>query len=89
MPGKKHVCENGQEFVFKLPDGTVIGKARDIDEFKGLIKQLPLDSILYHAKEGHFAPWLEFIGEKAKAKKVASLKPARTSVRIQLLRAIR
>ena len=36
---KKKVCAPGQEFVFKLPSGQEVGRARDIVEFIERLKR--------------------------------------------------
>lgn len=68
-------CSVGSEFYFKLPDGKVLGSARNMVEFEALLWQVPLQSIIFHVKENHFAPWLEFMGEKELAGALAKVTP--------------
>ncbi len=45
------------EFVFKNPQGEVISKASDISNFERAIKDLPDESLVYHASHHHFSRW--------------------------------
>ncbi len=45
------------DFVFKYPDGTVITKAADISDFERIIRDLPEESLIYHADYNHFSRW--------------------------------
>ena len=71
--GKLENVPNGQEFVFKLPSGIVVGRAKNMREFQEIIKVAPLDCILYHAKGKHFGPWLKHLGETVLAEKLTAL----------------
>ncbi len=55
------------EFVFSMPDGTVIGKASDINEFVEIVQNIPGESIRYHALRNQFSTWLMARGEIALA----------------------
>jgi hypothetical protein len=66
-------CQRGKEFVFKTPDGKVVGKAKNISELANLVKNAPLDAVMFHAKGGHFAPWLTMLGENAAVAKLRNL----------------
>ena len=87
MPRRRGVknCPPGREFVFKTPEGREVGRARNINEFVSLIKQVPLTVVLYHANSGHFAPWLEFMGEKSAAGKVRMVKGNTEQVRADII----
>ncbi|MCD6227732.1 hypothetical protein J7J90_04545 [Candidatus Micrarchaeota archaeon] len=87
MKRVKKVCNPGEEFYFKLPDNTMLGKAASYDEFVDLVHVLPAESLYYHQANGHFAPWLRFIGEKAKARRISMLKKVTPeNIRIKLLK---
>ncbi len=45
------------EFVFKSAQGEVISKVSDISEFERAIKDLPDESLVYHASRHHFSRW--------------------------------
>ena len=46
------------DFIFRLPDNTKVGKAKTIEEFIQGIEEIPVDSLIYHAKSHHFSNWL-------------------------------
>jgi hypothetical protein len=79
-------CAPGKEFVFKMPDGRVVGRAKNVSELATLIKTAPLDAVLFHAKGGHFAPWLSMLGENSFVSKLKSLQINDKTVRVALLR---
>lgn len=79
-------CMPGKEFVFKMPDGRVIGRAKNVSELSTLIKTAPLDAVLYHAKGGHFAPWLNFMKEGELVKSLSKLQINEKTIRVSLLR---
>ena len=47
------------EFVFRLPDGTEVARARDLRELEQVLHHVPAESILYHASRNHFSTWLK------------------------------
>ncbi len=79
----------GKEFVFKMPNGAVVGRARNLSDLCNLVKTAPLDAVLYHANGKHFVPWLEFIGEGAAAANLRGMVVNSRTVRVALLRALR
>ncbi len=44
-------------FVFKYPDGRVIAEATDITNLERIIRDLPDESLYYHAANNHFSRW--------------------------------
>ena len=44
-------------FVFKYPDGRVIGEATDITNLERIVRDLPAESLHYHAVNNHFSRW--------------------------------
>ncbi len=81
-------CPPGKEFVFSLPNGKAVGKARNIIEFIGQVKSAPMESVLYHANGNHFAAWLELIGEGVIASKVSKVRGTGPEVRLQIIRCV-
>ncbi len=64
------------DFVFKMPDGTVVGKAGTLREMAETIKTVPDESLKYHAERNHFSIWLrartEFeLAERLRPKRVS------------------
>jgi hypothetical protein len=82
-------CVPGKEFVFKMPDGRVVGRAKNVGELTGLIKSAPLDAVLFHAKGGHFAPWLSMLGENGIVARLRSIQINDKTIRVALLRVLR
>jgi len=80
-------CPPGSEFVFKMPDGREVGKARSSADFVRMLKIAPLSSILHHANGGHFSPWLEMMGEKEFAERIKDIKGNDEGVRKRLVQA--
>ncbi len=46
------------DFVFRLPDGSAVGRAANLVEFEHGIKQIPAVSLRYHADHNHFCNWV-------------------------------
>jgi hypothetical protein len=67
-------CQPGSEFVFKMPDGREVGRAKSVADFVRIMKIAPLSSVMYHANGGHFSPWLGMMGEKELAEKIKDMK---------------
>ncbi|MHA1944902.1 MAG: PEP/pyruvate-binding domain-containing protein [Candidatus Hodarchaeales archaeon] len=64
------------DFKFRLSDGTVVGKARNIVELAQSLAIIPEESLIYHGTRDHFSGWLMNRGEFAIAQK---LKPRKVS----------
>ncbi len=47
------------DFVFRLPDGREVGRARTIKEMVEVLEGVPEESIEYHARRNHFSRWLK------------------------------
>ncbi len=50
-------------FVYRSPDGRELAVARSLKEFEFQLRNIPDDSLLYHAKRNHFSLWLMARGE--------------------------
>jgi hypothetical protein len=64
------------DFIFRLPDGTEVGRARDMRELEESLAEVPVDSIAYHAERNHFSKWLKARTEFALARR---LRPERVT----------
>jgi CheY-like chemotaxis protein len=64
------------DFVFRLPDNSEVGRARDMGELENLLQQVPAESVVYHAQSNHFSHWLMARTEFALAQK---LRPRKVS----------
>jgi len=45
-------------FVFRLEDGTEVGRAANLRELAKGLKQAPIESVRHHAANDHFSNWL-------------------------------
>ncbi len=45
-------------FFLKIKKKKEVGRATTIDEFRDKIKDIPVESLLYHAERHHFSNWL-------------------------------
>ena len=64
------------DFVFRLPDLSEVGRAKDLNELEELLQTVPAESLMYHAQRNHFSHWLVARTEFALA---AKLRPRRVS----------
>ncbi len=46
------------DFIFKTSKKKEVARAKTIEEFINCIREIPVDSLLYHAKSHHFSNWL-------------------------------
>lgn len=46
------------DFIFRTPDGVEIDRAGRLREFENLLKTIPEESLLYHARCNHFSNWV-------------------------------
>ena len=46
------------DFIFRTSNKKEVRRATTIDEFRIGIKEIPLESLLYHARKHHFSNWL-------------------------------
>ena len=64
------------DFVFRLPDSTEVGRAKDLNELEEQLETVPGESLMYHAQSNHFSHWLMARTEFALA---AKLRPRKVS----------
>ncbi len=57
------------DFIFKMPDGTEVGRATNLISLEEQLSIVPEESILFHAKKNHFSNWLKARTEFWLAKK--------------------
>ena len=55
-------------FIYRDKEGRQIAVARSLKEFEDLLKTIPEESLLYHARKDHFSLWLMARGEIQAAK---------------------
>ena len=47
------------DFVFRLPDGSEVGRASGIRSMLKCLSEVPDDSVVFHASRNHFSAWLK------------------------------
>ncbi|MHC4779672.1 MAG: PEP/pyruvate-binding domain-containing protein, partial [Planctomycetota bacterium] len=47
------------DFVFRLPDGTEVGRAKDLREMVSELRTIPDESLMFHGKRNHYSAWLK------------------------------
>ncbi|OFW58858.1 MAG: histidine kinase [Actinobacteria bacterium RBG_16_64_13] len=47
------------DFVFQLPDGTQVGRAKNMNSLLEMLRTVPLESVTYHAERNDFSRWLK------------------------------
>ena len=50
------------DFIFRMPDGSEISRAENLDGMISTLESLPAESLAYHAKNNHFSNWLSARG---------------------------
>jgi len=60
------------DFVFRMPDGRVVGKAHDLKELIERLSEVPAESIAWHGSKNHFSNWLKARTEFALAERLRS-----------------
>lgn len=58
------------DFVFRLPDGTEVARASDMNALEEHLHKVPAESIAYHSQSNHFSRWLTARTEFALAQKL-------------------
>jgi hypothetical protein len=64
------------DFVFRMPDGTEVDRARDLKSLEEKLHTVPVESIAFHGERNHFSNWFTARTEFALARK---LKPRTVS----------
>jgi CheY-like chemotaxis protein len=64
------------DFVFRLPDFSEVGRAADLSALETMLREVPEESVSYHAQRNHFSHWLMARTEFALAQK---LRPRKVS----------
>jgi uncharacterized protein YdcH (DUF465 family) len=77
------------EFIFRLPSGEEVGRAKDLKDFGSVLESVPVESIEYHHKNAHFAPWLLTHNHTRLSKKINKAKSQDEKLRKELVRAVK
>lgn len=80
-------------FIFRMPDGRIVGEASDLRSLEEIMGKVPVDSVRYHADHNHFSRWLKSRTEHLFARKIREHRAAecvtREEAREWLLNAFR
>jgi len=80
------------DFVFTLPDGTEIGRAKDLRGLEKMLHTVPDESIRFHGQRNHFSNWLKartefLLAYKLRPRKVSDY-PSMDDLREYLIRSV-
>jgi hypothetical protein len=64
------------DFIFRMPDGTEVARASDMNSLEAQLHTVPAESLSYHSQRNHFSRWLTARTEFAVAQK---LRPRKVS----------
>ena len=64
------------DFIFRMPDGTEVARASDMNALEAKLHTVPAQSLGYHSQRNHFSRWLTARTEFAVAQK---LRPRKVS----------
>ena len=81
------------DFIFRMPDGTEVGRATNLKQLEELLQTVPDECIQFHAKRNHFSNWLKartefWLAHKLRPQKVEDF-PSTAELRNDLLGALR
>jgi len=79
------------DFVFRMPDGREVGRASSLRQMLRALREVPAESVDYHARRNHFSNWLrartEFeLARRLRPRKVSEFQDVE-SVRQYLIKA--
>ena len=58
------------DFVFRMPDGREVDRARNLQELIDKLRDVPAESLAYHGERNHFSNWLKARTEFALAERL-------------------
>jgi hypothetical protein len=61
------------EFVFRNPDGEILGKADNLYSLEKMMSKIPIESLLYHSRKNDFSRYLYTLAEVELAGRVRPL----------------
>ena len=62
------------DFVFRMPDGTEVGRAEDLDSFERALPDVPHEAILQSARRNEISHWLMARGELELARRLRDVR---------------
>ncbi|MCS7054169.1 MAG: histidine kinase [Ignavibacterium sp.] len=81
------------DFIFKLRDGTPVGRAANLKELAERLSEIPEESLLFHAERNHFSRWLKartefYLAHKFRPRKITDY-PSPQHLREDLITSIK
>ena len=81
------------DFIFRTPDGNIVGRASNLIQLEETLKTVPDESIVYHASRNHFSNWLKartefWLAHQLRPRKVSDY-PTVEALRNDLITSIR
>ncbi len=77
------------DFIFRLPDGTEVGRAGNLQNLLAEVKRVPLDSFLHHGQANHFSTWFYLHGRYELAEILRPINGDGKALREHFLRIVR
>ena len=62
------------DFVFRMPDGTELARAADLDSFQQALAESPRESLVHHARNNEISHWLMARGELELARRLREVR---------------
>ncbi len=62
------------DFVFRLPDGTELARAADLDGFQQALARAPRESLVHHGRNNEISHWLMARGELELARRLREVR---------------
>ena len=62
------------DFVFRMPDGTEVARAEDLDSFERMLPEVPHEAILESARRNEISHWLMARGELELARRLRDVR---------------
>lgn len=64
------------DFIFRMPDGTEVGRATDLKGLEEQLRRVPDESLRFHGERNHFSNWLKartefFLAHQLRPRKVS------------------
>jgi CheY-like chemotaxis protein len=81
------------DFVFRMPDGSEVARASDLPSLEDQLRQVPDESVRYHAERNHFSHWLKartefWLAHKLRPRKLSDY-PSVTALREDIISSLR
>ena len=62
------------DFIFRMPDGSMIGRAGNLYALEKMLAQIPQESFLFHSRHNDFSRWFYTLAEVELASRVRPLR---------------